>query len=147
MINEFKEFISKGSAIDLAVGVVIGAAFTAIVKSLVDGVIMPLAGLLLGSVDFTNLFIVLKPGGTAGPYPTLAAAQAAGAVVISWGVLVNAIVSFAIVALVLFLLIKAINKVRRPAEEPALKDCPFCLTEIAAAASRCPACTSELPAS
>jgi len=145
MLKEFKEFIAKGSALDLAVGIVIGAAFTAIVKSLVDGVIMPVVGLALGKVDFVNLFLVIDEGATAGPYRTLVAAQEAGAVVIAWGAFVNAVVSFVIVSFVVFLMVKAINRIRRAeVAEENLKDCPFCLTLVPDAATRCPACTSEL---
>lgn len=145
MYKEFKEFIAKGNALDLAVGVVIGAAFTAIVKSLVDGVIMPVVGLALGKVDFANLFLVIDEGATVGPYATLAAAQEAGAVVIAWGVFVNAVVSFIIVSFVVFLMVKVINRIRRAeVAEENLKDCPFCLTLVPDAATRCPACTSQL---
>lgn len=144
MLREFREFVAKGNAIDLAVGVVIGAAFGAIVTSIVNDVIMPLVGLVLGGVDFTNLFIVAKEGATAGPYATLAAAQEAGAVTVNYGVFLNAVVTFVIVAFVVFLVVKAVNKVRKPAEPPVTKDCPRCLTPIPEAATRCPACTSEL---
>jgi large conductance mechanosensitive channel len=144
MLKEFKEFIARGNAIDLAVGVVIGAAFGAIVTSLVDGLIMPLVGLALGKVDFVNLFVVLREGGTAGPYPTLKAAQAAGAVVLAYGAVVNAIVTFVIVAFVVFLVIRAVNKIRQPAAPPATKECPYCLTSVPEAATRCSACTSDL---
>jgi large conductance mechanosensitive channel len=144
MLKEFKEFIARGSAVDLAVGVVIGAAFGAIVKALVDGMIMPVIGLALGKIDFTNLFFELGPGKTAGPYPTLAAAQAAGASVFAYGLFISAVVNFVIIAAVIFLLVKAINVVRKPPAPPAMKDCPFCLTSIRAGALRCPACTSEL---
>jgi len=146
MIKEFRDFIARGNAIDLAVGVVIGAAFGAIVKSLVDGLIMPLAGLLLGKVDFTNLFIVLGEGTKPGPYATLAAAQTAGASVLAWGLVVNAIVSFLIIATVIFLVVKAVNVVRKPPAPPAMRDCPYCLTSIREDATRCPACTSDLTA-
>ncbi len=145
MFSEFKEFIAKGNAMDLAVGVVIGAAFTAIVKSLVDGMIMPVVGVALGKVDFANMFFVIGEGSVKGPYDTLAAAQTAGAVVVAWGVFVNAVVSFVIVALVVFLMVKMINKIRRTEEaEAVIKDCPFCFTSVPDAATRCPACTSEL---
>jgi len=144
MVKEFKEFIARGNAVDLAVGVVIGAAFGAIVKSLVDGLIMPLVGLLLGKVDFTNLFLVLGDGKTPGPYATLAAAQTAGASVLAYGLVVNAIVSFLIIAFVIFLVVKAVNVIRKPPAPPAMMDCPYCLTSIRADALRCPACTSEL---
>jgi large conductance mechanosensitive channel len=144
MLKEFKDFIARGNAVDLAVGVVIGAAFSAIVKSLVDGLIMPLVGVLLGKVDFTNLYIVLGDGKTPGPYGTLAAAQAAGASVLAYGLVINAVVSFLIIALVIFLVVKAVNVVRKPAAPPAMRDCPFCLTSVRADATRCPACTSAL---
>lgn len=146
MLKEFKEFIAKGNAIDLAVGVVIGAAFGAIVKSLVDGIIMPVVSLALGQADFANLFVVLKEGGTAGPYDTLVAAQEAGAVTLAYGAFINAVVSFLIIAFVVFLMVKGINRLRRqePVEEPDMKECPRCLTSVPAGASRCPACTSDL---
>ncbi len=147
MLKEFKEFIAKGNAIDLAVGLVLGVAFGAIVTALVNGVIMPLVGILLGGTDFTNLFIVVKEGSTAAPYATLKAATDAGAVVISYGVLVNTIVTFIIVAFVLFLVVKGVNRIRKPAPEPPMKDCPFCATSIPDAATRCPACTSQLETS
>ena len=144
MLKEFKEFISRGSAVDLAVGVVIGVAFGAIVKALVDGMVMPLIGLLLGKIDFANLFIELGPGSTPGPYATLSAAQTAGASVFAYGLFISAVVNFVIIGAVIFLLVKAINVVRKPPAAPAMKDCPFCLTSIPEAARRCPACTSEL---
>lgn len=144
MVKEFKEFIAKGNAIDLAIGVVIGAAFGAIVTSLVNGIIMPLVGLLLGNVDFTNMFIVLKEGVPPAPYETLKAASDAGAVVLSYGVLVNAIVTFFIVALVIFFMVKGINRIRRPEAPLAMKDCPYCAMPIPAVATRCPDCTSDL---
>lgn len=145
MLKEFKEFIAKGSAIDLAVGMVIGTAFGTIVKSLVDGLLMPPVGLLLSRVDFINLFVTLAEGDPAGPYPTLEAAQAAGAVTLSYGLVINAIVSFLILAFVVFLIVKAVNHLREPEEPPAMRDCPFCLTQVPKAATRCAACTSELP--
>lgn len=144
MIREFREFIAKGNAIDLAVGVVLGAAFGAIVTSLVNGIIMPLVGLLLGRADFTNLYIVAKTGTPGAPYATLKAATDAGAVVISYGVLANAIVTFFVVAVVVFLIIKAVNRIRRTPPPTLMKDCPYCWTSIPDAAIRCPACTSEL---
>jgi large conductance mechanosensitive channel len=143
MLKEFKEFIAKGNAIDFAVGVVIGAAFGAIVTSLVMDVILPVVGLLLGGVDFANKFIVLKGDS----FPTLAAAQEAGSVTLNYGLFINAIVSFTIIAFVIFLVVKGVNKMRPPAEpepEAPTKDCPHCLTAVPAAATRCPACTSEL---
>lgn len=143
MLKEFKEFALKGSLVDLAVGFVLGTAFAALVSSFVNDIIMPPIGLIWGR-DFTNLFAVLKEGATAaGPYPSLEAARAAGAVTINYGVFINLVITFIIVALVLFFLIKAVNHLRR-AQEETTKDCPYCLTSIPEAATRCPACTSEL---
>ncbi len=146
MLKEFKEFALKGSVLDLAIGIIIGGVFTPIVKSLVDDMIMPLLGLLLGKVDFTQLYILLHAGTEPAPYATLEAAKAAGAVTINYGVFINTIVTFVLVAFSVFLLVKAINRWRRePAPaEPTTKACPHCITEIPIAATRCPACTSEL---
>lgn len=148
MLKEFKEFAMRGSVVDMAVGIIIGAAFGTIVKSLVSDVIMPPIGLLLGNVDFANLFVVLKEGATAGPYASLADAQAAGAVSMNYGVFINTIISFIIVAFVIFLLIRNINRLKRkeeaPPAEPTTKECPFCITTIPIKAMRCPNCTSEL---
>jgi large conductance mechanosensitive channel len=150
MLKEFKEFVLRGNVLDMAVGIIIGAAFGTIVKSLVDDVIMPPIGLLLGGVDFANLFILLRAGSPAAPYASLADAQAAGAVTINYGVFINAVVSFLIVALVMFLLIRSINRLRReeeaPPAEPTTKECPYCLSTIPIKATRCAHCTSELPA-
>ena len=149
MLKEFKEFILRGNVLDMAVGIIIGAAFGTIVASLVNDVIMPPIGLLLGGVDFTNLFILLKAGSPAAPYASLAEAQAAGAVTINYGVFINAVVSFLIVAFVIFLLIRTINRLRReeeaPPAEPTTKECPYCLSIIPIKATRCAHCTSELP--
>jgi large conductance mechanosensitive channel len=148
MLEEFKKFAMRGNVVDMAVGMIIGGAFGTIVKSLVADVIMPPVGLLLGGVDFSNLFITLNEGATAGPYATLAIAQEAGAVTISYGIFINAVISFLIVAFAVFLLIRGINKMQaeeaEPAAEPTEKDCPYCLTSIAIKATRCPSCTSEL---
>jgi large conductance mechanosensitive channel len=150
MWKEFKEFILRGNVVDMAVGIVIGAAFGTIVKSLVDDVIMPPIGLLLGNVDFANLFVVLKEGSPASPYAALSTAQEAGAVTINYGLFINTVVSFLIVALVIFLLIRGINRLRReeeaPPAEPTTKECPYCLSSIPIKATRCPQCTSELDA-
>ena len=150
MLKEFKEFAMRGNVVDMAVGIIIGAAFGTIVKSLVSDIIMPPIGLLLGNVDFTNLFAVLREGSTAGPYASLADAQKAGAVTINYGVFVNTIISFLIVAFVVFLLIRQINRLKRqeeaPPPEPTTKDCPHCLSNIPIKATRCPQCTSELGA-
>ena len=149
MGKEFKEFAMRGNVVDMAVGIIIGGAFGTIVKSLVSDVIMPPIGLLLGGVDFTNLFALLKEGAEgAAPYASLADAQAAGAVTVNYGVFFNAIISFLIVAFAVFMLIRGINNMKReeeaPPAEPTTKECPFCLSTIAINASRCPNCTSEL---
>jgi large conductance mechanosensitive channel len=150
MLKEFKEFAMRGNVVDMAVGIIIGAAFGQIITSLVNDVLMPPIGLLLGNVDFSNLFIVLKGGTVAGPYVSLADAQAAGAVTINYGVFVNTIISFVIVALAVFLLIRSINRLQRqeeaPPAEPTTKECPYCLSSIPIKATRCPHCTSELEA-
>ncbi len=154
LITEFKKFAMRGNVIDMAVGIIIGAAFGKIVDSLVKDVIMPPIGLLLGKVDFTNLFVVLKSGATPAPYHSLSAAQAAGAVTLNFGLFINALISFLIVAFAVFILIKAINELQakmdrkeaaKEAKTPTTKACPFCCSEIAINATRCPHCTSELP--
>lgn len=150
MLKEFKEFAMRGNVVDMAVGIIIGVAFGTIVKSLVADIIMPPIGLLLGNVDFSNLFIVLKQGATAGPFATIAEAQKAGAVTINYGMFANTVISFLIVAFAVFLLIRALNKLQReeeaPPEEPTTKDCPHCLSTIPIKATRCGHCTSELSA-
>ena len=134
----------------MAVGIIVGAAFGTIVKSLVDDVIMPPIGLLLGEVDFANLTILLKAGNPAGPYAVLADAQAAGAVTINYGLFINAVVGFLIVAFVIFMLVRSINRMKREEEAPpaelTTKECPYCLSTIPIKASRCAHCTSELEA-
>jgi large conductance mechanosensitive channel len=148
MFKEFKEFAMRGNVIDMAVGIIIGAAFGTIVKSLVGDMIMPPVGLLLGNVDFSNLFIVLKEGAAAGPYATLAEAQAASAVTLNYGLFINTIISFLIVAFCMFLMIRSMNKLKRqevaPQAEPTTKECPRCFSMIPIKATRCPNCTSEL---
>lgn len=148
MFKEFKEFAMRGNVVDMAVGIIIGGAFGTIVKSLVSDVIMPPIGLALGGVDFSDLFVVLKEGTTPSPYVALADAQAAGAVTINYGVFINSVISFIIVAFAVFMLIRAINRLKReeeaPAPEPTEKDCPYCFTSIPIKASRCPNCTSEM---
>lgn len=148
-LSEFKEFITKGNALDLAIGVVIGGAFGAIVNSLVADLLMPIIGILLGNASVADLFIQLnKKAVTIPADTTLAAAKEAGAVVFAYGNFLMTIVNFIIIAFVIFLLVKAINKARKPAEEPAAepttKVCPFCKTEIPLEATRCPHCTSQL---
>ncbi|HVO64916.1 MAG TPA: large-conductance mechanosensitive channel protein MscL [Syntrophales bacterium] len=149
MLKEFKEFAMRGNVVDMAVGIIIGAAFGTIVKSLVDDIIMPPIGLLLGNVDFSNLFLVMKSGKMAGPYATLADAKAAGAVTLNAGVFFNTVISFIIVAFSVFLIIKQINMLKRKEAAPAIpitKECVYCLSTIPIKASRCPNCTSELKA-
>ena len=142
MLKEFKEFVMRGNVMDLAIGIIIGAAFGKIVTSFVSDVLMPPIGLLLGKVDFTNLFINLS--GT--HYPTLAAAKEAGAATVNYGVFLGTIVDFLIVAFVIFLVIKQINRLKRKQEEPApsTRECQFCVSTIPVKATRCPHCTSEL---
>jgi large conductance mechanosensitive channel len=145
MFKEFKEFIMRGNVIDMAVGIIIGAAFGSIVKSLVDDVIMPPIGLLLGKVDFSNLFVMIKAGKVAGPYATLAAAKAAGAVTMNYGVFINTIISFLIVAFAVLMLIRAVNKTKRETPPEAItKECPYCLSAIPIRATRCAHCTSDI---
>src|SRR4030043_638122 len=150
MLREFREFAMRGNVIDMAVGIIMGAAFGGIVNSLVSDVIMPPIGLLLGNIDFSNFFLVLKEGKVAGPYASVAAAKAAGAVSINYGMFVNTIVSFVIVAFAVFLLIRGINKLRRqeeaPPPVPTTKECTYCYSSIPIKATRCPQCTSELKA-
>jgi large conductance mechanosensitive channel len=149
MFKEFKEFALRGSVLDMAVGIIIGAAFGAIVSSLVADILTPPLGLLLGNVDFTNLFVVLSAGTVAGPYSSLAAAQGAGAVTLNYGIFLNKLISFLIVAFSLFLVIRAMNRLKRKTEaEPVAvttKECPRCFTTIPLKATRCPHCTSDLP--
>lgn len=144
MLKEFKEFALRGNVIDLAIGVIIGGAFGKIVTSFVNDIIMPPIGLLLGNVNFTNLFITLKGE----KYATLADAAANGAVTLNYGVFINTVVDFLIVAFVIFIVIKQINRLRRQPEPapavPTTKECPYCYSTIAIKATRCPNCTSEL---
>ena len=150
MLKEFKEFAMRGNVVDMAVGIVIGAAFGTIVKSFVDDVLMPPIGLLLGGVDFSNLFAVVKEGAPAGPYASLVDAQTAGAVTLNYGLFINTVISFLIVAFAVFMVVKAMNAIKRqeeaPAAEPTTKTCEFCQTEIPIKATRCPHCTSQLAA-
>jgi large conductance mechanosensitive channel len=147
MLKEFKEFIMRGNVIDMAVGIIIGAAFGTIIKSLVDDVVMPPIGLLLGNIDFSNLFVVLKAGKVAGPYETLALAKTAGAVTINYGFFINTIITFLIVAFCVFMLIKNVNRFKKESPpEVTTKECPYCISTIPMKAQRCPQCTSELKA-
>ncbi len=148
--KEFEKFLMRGNVIDLAVGVVIGGAFGKIVSSLVDDIIMPPIGLLLGGVDFSNLFLTLKDGANAvGPYATLEAAKAAGAVTLNLGLFINTLISFVIIGAAIFMMVRTMNKLHSEPEEapaePTTKDCPFCLSSIPVQASKCGHCTSDLP--
>jgi large conductance mechanosensitive channel len=144
MMKEFKEFIMRGNVVDLAVGIIIGGAFGKIVSSFVNDVLMPPLGLVLGKLDFSNLFISLN--GVI--YPSLKAAKDAGAATLNYGLFINTVVDFLIVALAIFILIKQINKMKRKEEvapaAPTTKECPFCVSNIALKATRCPNCTSEI---
>ena len=146
MLKDFKAFIERGNLLQLAIAFIMGVTFAAVVTSLVNDIIMPAVGLGLGGVDFANLFAVIKDAPT-GPaeYATLEAAKEAGAVTINYGLFVNAILVFIIVALVLFFIMKAYMKTQKP-DEVTTRECPFCKSTIPLAASRCPQCTSELPA-
>lgn len=148
MFAEFKKFMLRGNALDLAVGVVIGAAFGSIVTSLVNDLIMPPLGLMLGSVDFKDLFLVLQEGATPAPYLTMAAAQEAGAVTWNYGAFVNTIVQFLIIGFAIFMVIRGVNRAKGPAEAPPVttRGCPFCTSQIARAATRCPHCTATVEA-
>jgi large conductance mechanosensitive channel len=149
MFKEFKEFAMRGNVVDMAVGISIGASCGGISSSLVADVIMPPIGLMLGNVDFSNLFVTLKAGAKAvGPYASLADAKAAGAVTVNVGVFINTVISFLIVAFAMFMVIRGMNKMKReapaPAAAPTTKECPFCFTAIPIKAKRCPNCTSTL---
>ena len=143
MLNEFKKFAMRGNVIDLAIGVIIGSAFGKIVTSFVNDILMPPFGLLLGKVDFSNLYISLSGG----HYDSLAQAQEAGAATLNYGLFLNTVIDFVIIAFVIFLLVKQINQLEKPAEAPSLattKECPYCYSSIPLKATRCPACTSNL---
>jgi len=144
MLKEFREFAMRGSLLDLAIGIILGTAFGAIVTSLVNDVVMPPIGLLLGKVDFSGLFINLSGQS----YPSVAAAKAVGAPTINYGVFLNTVINFVIVAFVMFQLVRQVNRARRPppAAAPTTKECPYCFSTIAVKATRCPNCTSDLRA-
>lgn len=149
MLKEFKEFAMKGNVLDMAIGIIIGAAFGTIVKSIVSDVLMPPIGLMVGNVDFSSLYIILKEGAKfAGPYASLADAQSAGAVTLNYGIFINSVINFLIVAFSVFMVVKSINKLKRkeeaPAAAPTTKSCPFCFSVISLQATKCPACTSAL---
>jgi large conductance mechanosensitive channel len=142
MLKEFKEFAMRGNVLDMAVGIIIGAAFGKIITSLVNDILMPPFGLILGKMDFSNLFLNIS--GTS--YPSLSAAKAAGAATINYGVFINNVIDFLIVAFVIFLLVRQVNRWNKPAPAavPTTKDCPYCASAIPLKATRCPLCTSEL---
>jgi len=142
MFKEFKAFAMRGNVVDMAVGIIIGATFGKIITSLVNDVIMPPIGLLLGRINFANLFVNISGK----EYATLAEAKAAGAATINYGMFINTVIDFIIVALVIFLIIRSINRMKKPAPvaEPTTKECPFCYTQISIKATRCPNCTSQL---
>lgn len=144
MLKEFKEFAMKGNVLDMAIGIIIGAAFGKIITSFVTDILMPPIGLLLGKMDFSSLFINLSGQS----YPSIAAAKEAGAATLNYGIFINAIIDFLIVAFAIFILIKQVNKTKRqpPAAAPTTKDCPFCASAIPIPATRCPHCTSQLAA-
>ena len=148
MLKEFKEFAMRGNVMDMAIGIIIGAAFGPIVGSLVSDVIMPPIGLAMGNVDFSNLFMTLKEGAAAGPYASGAAAKAAGAVTINYGLFINTIINFIIVAFAIFMMVKVMNRMKReqpaPAAAPTTKDCPQCAMTVPISAKKCGHCTSQL---
>jgi large conductance mechanosensitive channel len=145
LMKEFREFAARGNVVDLAVGVIIGAAFGKIVTSLVNDIVMPPIGMLIGHIDFKSLFVALNRQ----PYASLADAQKAGAPTINYGVFLNTVLEFVIVAFVIFLMVRQINRLKTPAPAPPTddaRDCPFCVSRISSKATRCPHCTSELGA-
>jgi large conductance mechanosensitive channel len=150
ILEEYQKFAVRGNVVDMAVGIIVGAAFNGVVQSLVKDVLTPPLGLLMGDADFTNLFVTLREGTPAAPYATREAAQSAGAVTVNLGVFINSAVSFLIVTSAVFVLVRYINRLREPetAPEPAaptVKKCPYCTSDVPVAATRCPHCTSELP--
>jgi len=142
MLNQFKAFVMRGNVVDLAVGLVMGAAFGTVVTSFVNDRLMPPIGLLLGSVDFTNLFITLRGG----PYPTLAAAKSAGAPTLNYGLFLNNVISLLIVGFAVFLLVRQVNRLKGPPPPASTRECPACVMPIPLKARRCPHCTSEIGA-
>ncbi len=150
MLKEFRDFALRGNVLDMAVGIIIGAAFSTIVNSLVNDILMPPFGWLLGGVDFENFYLTINAGSPAGPYTSLADAQTAGAVTVNYGLFINSMISFLIVAIAMFLLIRAINRLQesnkedQPEAASTTKDCPYCFTAIPLQATRCPHCTSKL---
>jgi large conductance mechanosensitive channel len=146
MFKEFREFAVRGSVVDLAVGLILGASFGTVVKSVVDDLLMPPLGLVTGGMDFADQFVLLRAGNPPGPYLSLEQAKTAGAVTMNYGAFLNNVVGFVLVAFAVFVLVRAVNRLRREEPPPPnSKSCPFCATDIPAAAVRCPHCTSELP--
>ena len=149
MWKEFKAFAVKGNVIDMAVGIIIGAAFTSVVQSLVKDVLTPALSLITSNVDFSTAYYVLRDGSVPGPYESLKAATEAGAIVVTYGNFLNAAISFLLVSFSVFLLVRYINKLKHPAQSPepvapTVKKCPYCISDISVEATRCPHCTSEL---
>lgn len=141
MLKEFREFAMRGNLLDMAIGIILGAAFGRIITSLVADIVMPPIGLALGGLDFSSLFVTLRGG----PYPSVAAAKAAGAPTINYGIFINTVIDFVIVAFIMFLVVRQINRMQRtPEAAPATKSCPYCLSAIPTAAVRCAYCTSDL---
>ncbi len=151
MLKEFREFAMRGNVLDMAVGIILGAAFGTIVSSLVSDVLMPPIGLVLGNVDFSNLFVVLKEGSKAAPYASIADAQSVGAVTVNYGLFINHVIGFLIVAFAVFMIIRAMNRMKRaeevPAAAPTTRDCPHCLSKVPIKATKCGFCTSDIKAS
>jgi len=151
MIQEFKTFIMRGNVLDMAVGIVMGSAFMAIIQSLVNDVIMPPIGYLLGNVNFSNLYLLIKEGSTPGPYGSLTLAKKAGAVTINYGIFINSVISFLIIATSVFFMVRAVNRLKAAALRPAAvtveattRECPYCFSTISIKATKCPNCTSSL---
>ncbi|HUF12530.1 MAG TPA: large conductance mechanosensitive channel protein MscL [Longimicrobiales bacterium] len=148
MFKEFSDFLKRGSLVDMAIGIAVGTAFATIAKSLVDDIVMPPVGLILGNVEFDNLFVLLRHGDPIGPYTTLAVAREAGAVAIAYGNFINNVLAFLVIAAVFFMILRSLNQLRREEQgtpaEPDTKTCPFCIHTIPLKASRCPQCTSSL---
>lgn len=150
MLEEYKKFAVRGNVVDMAVGIIIGAAFNGVVQSLVEDILMPPLGLLMGDINLSSLFLVLREGTPPPPYPSLEAAQSAGAVTLNVGTFLNAALSFFLVTFAVFLLVRYVNRLREPTSPPepaapTVKKCPYCVTDVPVQASRCPHCTSELP--
>jgi len=147
LYKEFKDFALKGNAVDLAIGIILGVAFGGIISSLVADLLMPPIGMLLGNVDFSNLFFLLKTGNPSGPYYSISEAIGAGAITINYGLFINTLINFAIVSFAMFLLVRSLNRMKRSEQEiegPSTKDCPYCYSKISIKAIRCSECTSKL---